>query len=171
MFFKSKDECASLLETLGHSTTFLEALKRNDPSSASLRVNVSDDATRVLWLARALPRWLRFGSGWLLWLTEYGIWPSRENLHLLCQLRASYGERRSYVDSPGHEFLSYEGADLQSYLTLLMLFGMGGYLVAIGGPGVVFLSHDGWMQITLDEWYEAELRGDIKAFETSHTGH
>lgn len=40
----------------------------------------------------------------LLWITEWGVWPSSENLHLYYRLRQSYGDYRLLNEAPGHSF-------------------------------------------------------------------
>jgi hypothetical protein len=82
----------------------------------------------------------------LLWITEWGIWPSSENLHLYYKLRQSYGEPRLLQEAPGHLFLDYETEDLASFLQLAMLNGWGGYILTEANHMNVFFSHDEYLQ-------------------------
>jgi hypothetical protein len=78
----------------------------------------------------------------LLWITEWGIWPSSENLHLYYKLRQTYGDQQLLHEAPGHLFLEYEAEDLATFLQVAMLNGWGGYLLTHSGYVNAFLSHD-----------------------------
>lgn len=78
----------------------------------------------------------------LLWITEWGIWPSSENWHLYYKLRHCYGDQRLLEEAPGHLFLKHESEDLASFLQLAILNGWGGYLLAEADYVNVFFSHD-----------------------------
>jgi hypothetical protein len=87
-----------------------------------------DKPYRVFFIAQWIASNLTFRSPALLWVTEYGIWPSSENQHLYYRLRQSYGDLDLLEDKPGHLFLAHESEDLASFLQLTMLNGWGGYL-------------------------------------------
>jgi hypothetical protein len=78
----------------------------------------------------------------MLWITEWGIWPSSENLHLYYRLRQSYNDHRLLHEAPGHFFLQHEAEDLASFLQLAMLNGWGGYILAEAAYLNAFFSHD-----------------------------
>jgi hypothetical protein len=78
----------------------------------------------------------------LLWITEWGIWPSTENWHLYYRLRQSYGDQRLLEEAPGHLFLAHEGEDLATFLQVAMLNGWGGYLLTEADYVNAFFSHD-----------------------------
>jgi hypothetical protein len=50
----------------------------------------------------------------LVWMKEWDIWKSGENLHLYYKLRQSYGDHRLLHEAPGHLFLKHEAEDLVS---------------------------------------------------------
>ena len=66
---------------------------------------------------------LTFRMPTLLWITEWSIWPSSENLHLYYRLRHTYGDHRLLHEAPGHLFLEYESEDLATFLQVAMLNG------------------------------------------------
>lgn len=78
----------------------------------------------------------------LLWITEWSIWPSSENLHLYYRLRQTYGDHRLLHEAPGHLFLEYETEDLATFLQVAMLNGWGGYMLTQAGYVNAFFSHD-----------------------------
>lgn len=77
----------------------------------------------------------------LLWIEEWGVWPSGEHFPLLTALRAGFGERRSLIDVPGH--LSEQGDDEDglSFLIVGLLFLWDCWLYTKSGT-VLMLSHD-----------------------------
>jgi hypothetical protein len=78
----------------------------------------------------------------LLWITEWGIWSSSENLHLYYKLRQTYGDYRLLNEAPGHLFLDHEAEDLASFLQIAMLNGWGGYVLTQMDYVNAFFSHD-----------------------------
>ena len=78
----------------------------------------------------------------LLWITEWGIWPSSENWHLYYKLRQTYGDFELLHESPGHLFLEHESEDLVSFTQLAMLNGWGGYVLTHADYVNAFFSHD-----------------------------
>jgi hypothetical protein len=78
----------------------------------------------------------------LLWITEWGIWPSSENWQIYYRLRQSYGDHRELHDAPGHLFLNFEKDDLASFLQIAMLNGWGGYVLFEADYLNAFFSHD-----------------------------
>lgn len=91
-----------------------------------------------------LVRVLDLSRGGLLWITEWGVWPSSENLHLFYRLRASYGEPRMVWEAPGQMFLGYEQADLLSLLQVVILNGWDAYVIPDLDYARLFVSHDGY---------------------------
>ena len=148
MFFKTDKECSELARFLGFDPEALA--KQQFPPSTSpnvIRLSIEDSRRAAYVLAKRLVSWLGPFRGCLLWVTEYGIWPSSENRHLYYRLRASYGDLRELQAAPGHEFLDYETADLVTFVDLVIQFGWGAYLLPIVGQACIFISHDGWVQV------------------------
>ena len=91
---------------------------------------------------RALEQALQPRAQCLLWVTDWGVWRSSENLHLYYRLRQSYGDVRLLEEAPGHLFLDYEGADLVSFLQVGLLCGWDMHLIPAEGYARAFVSHD-----------------------------
>jgi hypothetical protein len=109
---------------------------------------------------RFVAHWIATSIGYrmpiLLWMTEWGIWPSSENWHLYYKLRQSQGDHRLLQDAPGHLFLDFESEDLASYLQLAMLNGWGGYLLTEANYVNAFFSHDEYIDFFAEKESELE---------------
>ena len=97
---------------------------------------------RIRYLAHWTAASITFRMPALLWITEWGIWPSSENWHLYYRLRQSYGDRRLLDEAPGHLFLEHEVEDLATFLQVAMLNGWGGYLLTQADYVNAFFGHD-----------------------------
>jgi hypothetical protein len=56
---------------------------------------------RIYYLAHWVATSLTYRMPALLWITEWGIWPSSENWHLYYKLRQTYGDYRLLQEAPG----------------------------------------------------------------------
>ena len=106
------------------------------------RVPYPSQPYRIFFVAHWVASSLSHRRPVLLFLTEWGIWPSSENWHLYYKLRQTYGEYRLLQDAPGHLFLEHEAEDLASFLQLSMLNGWGGYVLTEANYINAFFSHD-----------------------------
>lgn len=97
---------------------------------------------RVFFLANSIATVLTAGKPVLLWVTEWGIWPSSENWDLYYRIRKSYGDSQLLHEAPGHLFLEHESSDLASFLQLAILNGWGGYVLSQADHINAFFSHD-----------------------------
>ena len=86
----------------------------------------------------------------MLWIVEWGIWPSSEDWPRFYAARGRHGERQSLEDKPGHLFLASEPAELREFLRLVLDQGWGGHVLA-GRHGRIdrrlWVSHDGWISL------------------------
>jgi len=87
----------------------------------------------------------------LLWLTEWGIWPSSENWHLYYKLRQTYGDQRLIDEAPGHRFLEHEAEDLASFLQIAILNGWDGYILTQANYVNAFFSHDEYLDLFAED--------------------
>ena len=91
----------------------------------------------------------------VLWVTEWGIWPSSEDWPRYYQARGDRGERMSLGVKPGHWFSPADRPDLVLFLTLVLEQAWGGYLlVAQAGQAVprrLIISHDEWLELQAAE--------------------
>jgi len=113
----------------------------------ALWFNVENERFRSHAVAANVVSWLGDFDQCLLLITEYGIWPSSENLHLYYKLREAYKEKSKLHDSPGHLFEHGEQADLTTYLSLAIQFGWGGYLLPEPCTVELNLSHNGIIDV------------------------
>jgi hypothetical protein len=134
--FYTKEECEEWLRGR-------ERLKPDaEPGTHTERISYADEPRRFLAVAHWIAMSSTFRQPALLWMTEWGIWPSSENWHLYYKLRHSYGDQRLLHEAPGHLFLPHEAEDLASFLQLSMLNGWGGYVLTHANYVNAFFSHD-----------------------------
>jgi hypothetical protein len=83
----------------------------------------------------------------LLWITEWGVWPSCERPHMFERFKDSYGEYRSLSHAPAYVFSSAEGEDLISFVGFAVLFLWDCHVITAMKDTWLFLSHDenGWV--------------------------
>lgn len=144
MFFKTKSESHDLAVFLGFDE--LELKRHQAQTESSAQSSVFFDGKEYVPYAAA-KKWidgLDHSKMSFLWVVEYGIWPSRENMHLFYRIRSSYGEGREINLAPGHLFSDYETADLITYVDLLLQFGWGAHLLQARSFPSIFFSHDGY---------------------------
>ncbi len=67
------------------------------------------------------------------------------------RLREGYGEQRQLHDAPAMMFLSYESADLTTFIELALMFGWDFYLLPCEKYGMVFASHDEYVELYTDD--------------------
>jgi hypothetical protein len=106
------------------------------------RIEYPSTPYRIFFVAHWLATNLAARKPLLLFVTEWGIWPSSENWHLYYKLRQSYGDKQLLHDAPGHLFFEHEAEDLASFLQVFMLNGWGGYILAEENYVNAFFSHD-----------------------------
>jgi hypothetical protein len=112
------------------------------PGVRTERIEYPPNPYRVFTIAHWIASSLTYRRPTLLWMTEWGIWPSSENWHLYYKLRQSYGDQRLLHEAPGHLFLEHEAEDLASFLQVAMLNGWGGYILTDANYVNAFFSHD-----------------------------
>jgi hypothetical protein len=115
------------------------------PPFVVARVDLELGTFLALPLARDIAKWLP-QCGRLLWITAWGVWPSSEDQNLFRRLRASYGETRYLIETPGHLFATTEMEDLTTYLSLAIGFGWDAVLLTTQMEfPTTFVSHDEYM--------------------------
>lgn len=136
MRFYTPEECAEWL-------TDRQRLKPDEvPDLQVERVDYPLKPYQVFFVAHSIAQSLTHRMPTLLWLTEWGIWPSSENWHLYYRLRQTYADHRLLQEAPGHLFLEHEAEDLASFLQVAMLNGWGGYVLTQADYVNAFFSHD-----------------------------
>ena len=149
MRFYSPDECEK----------WLHDRQRRRPDSATAahvtRLGYPQQPHRVFFISHWIARSLTHRKPALLWLTEWGVWPSSENWHLYYKLRQIYGDQRLLHEAPGHLFLEHEAEDLASFLQVAILNGWGGHVLTHANYVNAFFSHDEYIDSHADS--EANL--------------
>jgi hypothetical protein len=134
--FYTKEECEDWLRGLERAKPNLV------PETQVERIGYPREPHRVFAIAHWIASSLTYRMPTLVWITEWGIWASSENLHLYYRLRNSYGDLRLLHEAPGHLFLGHESEDLASFLQIAMLNGWGGYILTQADYVNAFFSHD-----------------------------
>lgn len=145
MQFYSNIECDEWLSGQGRAKPDT-ANKR-----AALRLSYPSKPYRVFPWAHWIATSLTYQQPCLLWITEWDIWASTENLHLYYRLRQSYGDFRMLHEMPRHLFLKHEAADLATFLQVVMLNGWGGYILTAYDYVNAFFSHDEFIDFYSDQ--------------------
>ena len=154
MRFYTKQECE----------TWLADRQRRKPDSVpgihADRIRYPSEPHRFLCFAHSISGSLAYGEQALLWITEWGIWPSSENWHLYYKLRQTYDDQRLLDEAPGHLFLEDEVEDLTSFLQITMLNGWGGYVLTHANHVNAFFSDDEYIEFFAER---AENLTDVRA--------
>jgi hypothetical protein len=87
----------------------------------------------------------------LLWINEYGIWPSCEDLTLFEGFRKSLGEYSPLFEKPGHIFFKQDLSSVSSLLAMIFYFMWGAIIVSGTKNIVVRISHDEMLDIFLKD--------------------
>lgn len=126
---------------------------------APLRLSFPKDIPGTYRWANWIANHIVSDEPYLLWIVEWGIWPSSENLHLYYTLRHAEHDFRLLHEAPGHLFLKHEKSLVTSFLQVAMLNGWGGYILNQQGYVDAFFSHDEFMDFYSDQ---AELIENIR---------
>jgi hypothetical protein len=129
------------------------------------RIDYPSKPYRVFFIAHWIATSITYRMPTLLWVTEWGIWPSSENWHLYYKLRQAYGDQRLLHETRGHLFLEHEAEDLASFLQIAMLNGWGGYVLTQANYVNAFFSHDEYIDFFAE--HDQKLAEVRKALGTS----
>jgi hypothetical protein len=162
MFFRSLSECQELAPGFGFvADPKVNHIDRSPPFQHEIALSFSDRRDRCYLLAQAFVDWCGDFDHTVMWMTEFGIWPQSENLHLYYTVRRSYGDLRALSEAPGHEFLKHERADLVTFPDMTLLFGWGCLLFGNAQSSCLTVSHDEWIHLASD----ADLTAVVKEAE------
>jgi len=135
-----------------------------------LRCAVPASFTQMLWFSRRIEAALQPRQSCLVWVTDWGIFPSNENLHLFYRLRQTYGDSRLLHEAPGHLCLDYESTEVVTLVYLGLLFGWDVHLIPTAGHGRAFVSHHEWVEMgfsgaeQFEETSRAFKQGGVEVF-------
>jgi len=120
-------------------------------------------------LTQALLRWVRQHdpSECFLYVYEWGIWESSEDIALYSRWRAGLGDHLLLREANGHLSQHFEFADLESLGAMAISFGWGFDLAGCDGLRIVRVNHDGhvWAAATDEGQLRQgldELRRDVQ---------
>jgi hypothetical protein len=154
--FYSQQECEEWLSGRERQKPGVE------PGRHTQRVAYPPEPHQIFFYAHWIATSLTFRRPALLWITEWGIWPSSENWHLYYNLRHTYGNHRLPHEAPGHLFLEHAAEDLGSFLQVAMLNGWGGYVLTQANYVIAFFSHDEYIDFFAQEDVNlADVRKDL----------
>jgi hypothetical protein len=159
MRFLTRAECAQWMAGVGMATTIQKR------GAHALVYRFPEPGSRYYALCRSIATSITCRMPCLLWMTEWAVWPSSENLHLYYRVRQSYGDQRLLHEAPGHLFLAHEVEDLTTFLHLSMLFGWGGFVLPQARYVRVFFSHDEFVELHADDAANLEsVKQELSAF-------
>jgi hypothetical protein len=110
---------------------------------------IPNDSGKKTALARIITELFAQEYEALLWIDEYGIWPSSENRNLFDGFRRSLGENRQLQDKPGHIFSKHDLVSISSLLSLILYFCWGAVIVSTDKNILIRISHDEILKIYL----------------------
>ena len=143
MQFLSVEQCRAWASQRGHRVNVAFGHPVASELTPSLRFAIPQDAGARVALARLL--WEEAGDGApeaLLWITDWGVWPSGEHPPLVEAARRGLGAERALADSPGHLVHAGEDEEGLSVLVLAVLFLWDCWLLSAAQRPAVFVSHD-----------------------------
>ena len=150
-FRQASDDVLTLSRTAAENWcvahgVLLDGRRRPDEPACAARFDIPEDAGRRIGMVAERMAHYESEPEILVWFTEWGVWPSGERPHIFTRLRASYGENRPLIETPGHVFQRLEQDDAISFVTLGVLFLWAVYVVGGSGNRLVHYSHDevGW---------------------------
>ena len=167
MFFRTNQESLARANELGIALVDPNQSSGWSRSGSAIRIDIEDCQRAPIALARTFVSWLGAFGDCLLWVREFGIWPSREDLNLYYRLRVSHGDPRQLSEAPGHFFSSHERSDLETYLSLAIQFGWGAHVIAAPTWTSLFLSHDGWL-LAVSEQYRLRIVSNLRELSIPH---
>jgi hypothetical protein len=141
-----------------------EKLTHLDPQAS--RSEVTTDVGRRCAYANLLTNFLINNETSIACLdvTDWGVWPSSQNMDLFYSYRNCLGEKRLLRDAHFHVFTATEAKEFRNilHLSLISLFDVAGASTTTDFR--FYASHDEWIDVA---WYEgAEWQPDMKWFFT-----
>lgn len=133
----------NLLSPDGHVTYSEAAIGR--------RYSIPPDSGKKTALSRIVLSLFETGGECLIWITEYGIWPSCEDRGLFNGFRRALGEYREIQEAAGHVFGPRDVQQVASLLAMVLYFNWGAIVASSSGDLVVEISHDEVMNVVMGE--------------------
>jgi hypothetical protein len=112
-----------------------------------IRFSIPADSGRKTALSRQIVSLFSADEEALLWINEFGIWPSSEDRNLFKHFRESLGEASSLQNKPAHIFRRSELDDVASLLGMVLFFFWGAVMYSPARGLLVEISHDEYVVI------------------------
>lgn len=109
------------------------------------------DSGKKTVLAKSLAGIFEHDTEALLWINEFGIWPSSEDANLFNGFRKSFGETKPLHEKPGHIFSKDDIKTIISLLAMTFYFCWGAIVLSTGENILFKISHDEIIDIFIDE--------------------
>lgn len=155
MRFYTPGECSNWLSQLGRTKP------DQDKALQTALFDYPKEAHGIFVTTSWFARSFMLGKPVLLWITEWGIWPSSENWQLYYNLRHGAGDSRQLHEAPGHLFLADEADDLASFAQVAMTNGWGGYILSEANRVNAFFSHDEYIEFFASA---PEMMNEVREF-------
>jgi len=107
-----------------------------------VRIKIPADSGKKTALSKEIGSFFDVDSESLLWIDEFGIWPSCEDWNLFEGFRRSIGESSKLYEKPGHIFCRNDLGVVKSLLAMVLYFYWGAILVSKDKSLIVRISHD-----------------------------
>ncbi len=156
----TKSESIAIMRELGFAPKGSGIEWLDGKASEGAEWSIVDSAAQQTRMAKSIFKLYPAKGSCLIWLREWGVWPSSEFPQLWDEIRERHGEHRWIIDAPGHLFSETE-MDLASGMArLVILFGWDALICSIPGSFVVSISHEEFFDVfggdvvikALSEW-------------------
>lgn len=104
--------------------------------------NIPIDSGKKTALAKVIANFFENDRETLLWINEFGIWPSCEDWNLFKGFRKSLGETSLLFEKPGHLFSKDDIDSVVSLLSMVFYFYWGAALISASKKYSIIISHD-----------------------------
>ncbi len=116
-------------------------------SNLIVQCSLPDDAGRKTALSRIIAAVFEADDEAMLWIDEFGIWPSSEDWYLFASFRKFLGEESELHEKPGHLFSLHDLKNISSIVAMVLYFSWGAILYSPFRDTVIRISHDDWISI------------------------
>jgi hypothetical protein len=111
-----------------------------------------DDSASKTILAQVIVKFIRERNvEGFFWISEYGIWPSCENMKLFDGYRKGMGELRPVWEAPFHLFNGEDLSDLECLLGISFYFYWGGIISLSDKEVIIRFNHDEFIEFEFNQ--------------------
>lgn len=108
-----------------------------------------EDSGAKVAIARTLVGAILSRGPTVLWINEWGVWPSSEHPDLFKTYRAALGESRSLIEAPIHLCEAGDEEKATSILCMALFFCWGAEIFNLNRELRATISHDGWIDLRI----------------------